>query len=672
MFNRPIKEIDAEFIAEEKYLESIQRLVREACATAGMSRKMISSVLLAIEESATNIIRHAYLYEKGILRLRIVIYKKLVSFSLIDNGRSFDPSGAGQLNLERLVESGRKGGLGFYMIQKIMDRVEYISSSGFNELRMIKRLDTASPDTPPLVGRLFSLRVKFSVWTFLIVSFIIAVAFWFVNQRTVAGVYKHLDQTVEALAKSVAEQAKGYLINRRSDVEFDELIVSYSNSNPLLKVIVLVDSNNTVLAHSEDIRNIRKAYRYPEEIDTSLIDQPQFYSIGGVDLRYLITRMQARERRLGTVHMTYSDETYLAQMGEARRATLILTTVLLLIGIGGIYLLSNYFVRPIVKITERVRRFSQGDVDTEIPLEGADEFFEIAGALNDMMTRLSRDRRNVIERERMAKEIEVASQIQKALLPAELPEIPSLDVHTFYRAAAHVGGDLYDVFDIGARRYAMVVADVSGKGVPASMVMSMLRTAFRIEAARYGSARETLIAVNDYLVKNTPPGMFITVMTAVYDAATRKLGVVSAGHTPMLLHSAETGTISFLNPRGMPLGVPVSPGWSFGDGLDETTIDLHHGDSFILYTDGVTEAVNREGKQYGFERFRKFFQASVINESTRSSEALSEALVNEIDDYCGVGKQSDDITFIVGRLDLNGEDLAGNLGDEGAAELPRE
>ncbi|MBI5265946.1 MAG: SpoIIE family protein phosphatase, partial [candidate division Zixibacteria bacterium] len=585
MFNRPIKEISAEFIAEEKYLESIQRVVRESCATAGMARKTMTAVLLATEEAATNIIRHAYLYEKGSLRLRIVIYKKLVAFSLIDTGRSFDPSGAGQLNLDRLVESGRKGGLGFYMIQKIMDRVEYISSAGFNELRMIKRLDKSSPDEAPILGRLFTLRVKFSVWTFLIVSVIIAVAFWYVNNRTTLGVYKHLDETVAALSKTIAEQAKGYLINRRSDVEFDELIVSYGKSNPVLKVIVLTDTSGMILAHSEDIRNIRKPYSFPDGLDSTRLDVPQGLSVQGVNLRYVVTPIRVGERRLGAVHATYSDEAIHAQLREARRDTLLLTGALLLIGIAGIYLLSNYFVNPIVKITRRVRRFSLGDMESEMPLEGADEFFEIASALNDMMTRLSRDRRNVIERERMAKEIEFASQIQKTLLPAELPGIPGLDVSAFYRAASLVGGDLYDVFDIGAGRYAMVVADVSGKGVPASLVMSMLRTVLRIEAARFESAKETLVAVNDYLVRNTPPGMFITVMTAVYDAATNRLSVVSAGHTPMLLYSAVEGKVTFINPRGMPLGVPVTPGWSFEDGLDETTVVLNPGDSFLLYTD---------------------------------------------------------------------------------------
>ena len=88
MFRRPVKEIDAEFLAEEKYLDSIRRVIKESCAAAGMARKDTAAVLLAIEEGATNIIRHAYLYERGVLRLRVVIYQKLMAFSLeFDNIR---------------------------------------------------------------------------------------------------------------------------------------------------------------------------------------------------------------------------------------------------------------------------------------------------------------------------------------------------------------------------------------------------------------------------------------------------------------------------------------------------------------------------------------------------------------------------------------------------------
>ena len=110
MFRRPIKEINAEFPAEDRYLDSIRRVVKESCTSVGMPRKDVSAVLLAIEEGATNVIRHAYLYEKGILRLRIVLYDKFAAFSLIDTGRSFEPNSTGSIDLERLVESGRKGG----------------------------------------------------------------------------------------------------------------------------------------------------------------------------------------------------------------------------------------------------------------------------------------------------------------------------------------------------------------------------------------------------------------------------------------------------------------------------------------------------------------------------------------------------------------------------------
>ncbi|PWB68878.1 hypothetical protein C3F09_10865, partial [candidate division GN15 bacterium] len=214
MFQRPIKEINAEFIAEEKYLDSIRRVVKESCSTAGMSTKDTSAVLLAIEEGATNIIRHAYLYEKGTLRLRIVIYRKLLAFSLFDTGRSFEPQGNGKLDLERLVDSGRKGGLGFYMIQKIMDSVEYLSSPEFNELRMIKRISRAPSEAGPLLQRMSTLRMKFSIWTFFIVALIVGTAFYYINSRSTIEIQRHLDDTVAALGKTIAGQAAGYIINR--------------------------------------------------------------------------------------------------------------------------------------------------------------------------------------------------------------------------------------------------------------------------------------------------------------------------------------------------------------------------------------------------------------------------------------------------------------------------
>jgi len=602
MFHHPIKEIDAEFIAEEKYLDSIQRTVKESCVAASIPQKEITSILLAIEEGATNIIRHAYLYEKGVFRLRIVIYKKMIVFSLIDFGRSFRPSGVGNLDLQNLVESGRKGGLGFYMIQKIMDSVEYISTAGFNELRMIKRINPSPSVGRSFLRRMFTLRVKFSFWTFFIMLIIIGTSIYYFDYQTSRRIYAHKNETIRALAKTIADQATGYFINSRTDVEFDDMIVSYRRANPELKLIVLTNANGVIRAHSSDIQKIRKIYKVPKGIDGKKFNVIQPIKIGNESLNYLIVPIKTGNNLLGAVHIIYSTADIYNELTAARKRIFVLTVVLIMFGILGIYLLSDYFVKPILKITHRVRRFTSGDLEAELPLEGAEEFFEISRAFNQMMTRLSQDQKNIIEKERMAKEIEVASEIQKTLLPHQFPIIPKLQVDAFYRAASIVGGDLYDIFKIDENHYCFVVADVSGKGVPASLVMSMLRTVIQIYSFNITSAKDIMIKVNNYLKNNTPPGMFVTVFLVIYNVSERAINFVSAGHNPMLYYHCGKKEISKINPKGMPLGLPVAKESAFENSLEEVTLTLENGDLFFIFTDGVTEAIDREGHRFGIKR----------------------------------------------------------------------
>lgn len=671
MFRKPVKEINAEFIAEEKYLDSIQRTVKESCVAAGMAKKETAAVLLAIEEAATNVIRHAYLYEKGIIRLRVVIYKKMAVFSLIDFGRSFQPDEGRTLDLAKLVETGRKGGLGFYMIQKIMDSVEYISTAGFNELRMFKRIGETSAGGRPILRRMFSLRVKFSVWTFIIVSVIIAASIYYFDHRISNQMYEHKHETILALGKTIADQAAGYLINRRSDVEFDQLTVSYKRANPELVKIVITDEANIIRAHSDDILNIRKEYQPEKNVNEIMYNLPQTMTHKDSVYNYFVTPILSGDRQLGKIHITYSTATIKAQLTEARIRFLGLTLILLMFGILGIYLLSNYFVTPILKITHRIRRFTTGDLETELPLEGAEEFFEISKALNQMMTRLSQDRKNLIEREKMAKEIELASEIQKTLMPAELPTVPGLEVESFYRAASMVGGDLYDIFRVDDNRYCLAVADVSGKGIPASLVTSMLRTVIQISAMTAGSAKETMLRVNDYVINNLPSGMFVTICLMFYSVAEKSLQIVSAGHNPLLFYSAGSRKVLKYNPKGIPLGVPVAGSRQFVDILEQLDVGLKAGDMFLVYTDGITEAADREGNQFGLEKLKKTFSECVEKHKDDKVDKISDVIINAVDDFCGFVKPQDDITYIVGRLGGESEEKDQNQAVENKPDIEK-
>ena len=649
MFRRAIKEINAAYAADFSQLDEMKRVVKENCLAADYSSRDIHALQLVVEEVATNIIRHSYKFENGKISLKLVIFKNKLILSLTDFGRSFKPDFAGTIDLKRLIDTGRKGGLGFYMVQKIMDSVEYISTTSHNEMRMVKRLKP-EPERISSFGRMMPLRAKFSVATFIILAAIVGVSYYFINHQTTRQVYTNLSDKVAALGTTIADQTAGYMLNSRSDVEFDELIVSYLRANPELKLIVITDTNNIVLAHSEDIRNIRKSFNPPESMTNGKIVTKERPLKHSADLNYVSMPVKAGQNRLGTVHVTFSTAEVARQLENARVSIVRLTMVLLLFGMLGIYLLSNYFVDPIARITRRVKRFTSGESESELPLEGAEEFFEISRAFNQMITRINQDRKTAIDQERVAKEIEVASQIQKALLPKKLPELPGLELDAYYKSASQVGGDLYDVMEVGENKYCIVVADVSGKGVPASMVMSMLRTVLRIYAQGQTSAKRVLLKTNAYLKDNIPPGIFITAFVMLYDADKEIMTAVSAGHNPMLYRSRKNAKTERINPGGMPLGMPGKSEDDFAGSLKEVKLEIENGDTFLLYTDGVTETSDNRGVQFGIDGLLETFDGILVSLDGNSVNKLSAKIARKLKKYSGDKPFSDDITMLLGRF----------------------
>ncbi len=658
MFSRPVKEVNAAYPADFDQLDNIKTIVRENCLAAELPSRDIHALQLVVEEVASNIIRHAYKFQKGQIRLKLVIYNNVIVLSLIDTGRSFQPNFTGTIDLEKLIETGRKGGLGFYMVQKIMDSFEYISTGGYNEMRMMKRLKPAVAAIGSL-GRMVPLRAKFSLATFAILAVIIGVSYYFINHQTTQRLYSNLEDKISALGMTIADQSAGFMLNRRSDVEFDELIVSYLRANPELRLLVITDSNGFVMAHSEDIKKIRKPFLPPDELKGVSAEPQKSVLTHTPDLNYQRVQVKAGLQNIGDVHLTYTTSYIGDQLFEARVSTVRLTLVLFLFGLLGIYLLSNYFVEPIAKITRRVRRFTSGDLESELPLEGADEFFEISKAFNQMITRLNEERRGLVDRERLAKELEVASQIQKTLLPDGISSFPGLEIDSFYKAASRVGGDLYDAFDIGNGKYCIVVADVSGKGIPASMVMSMLRTVIRIYAAGGVNARDVLLKVNNYLHGNIPPGVFITLYLLLYDSNSNGVSAVSAGHNPLLLWRVGSGRIERINPSGMPLGLPETAGRSFADALEQTEFTLNPGDMFMLYTDGVTETNDENGRQFGIERLEQIITGFPQNGKLLPVKEAAQITQAALTDFAHNKDFSDDITFIFARSVAEDSDVGG-------------
>ena len=241
----------------------------------------------------------------------------------------------------------------------------------------------------------------------------------------------------------------------------------------------------------------------------------------------------------------------------------------------------------------------------------------------------------------MEREMELGREIQLGLLPKGAPEIPGWEFSVYYQPARLVGGDFYDflAFADAPDRLGLVVADVVGKGVPAALFMALGGTVIRTMALGKESPSEVLVGANPIILKGSRSGLFLTALYAVLGASSGRLVYANAGHNRPLVQRADTGEIQELVSEGIALGaVP-------GIELEQRTIDLAPGDLLVLYTDGVTEAMDAGYRQFGMGRLREAMEAC----AGASAQEAVDSIVGELKAFAGDVQQSDDITILIAR-----------------------
>ncbi len=239
------------------------------------------------------------------------------------------------------------------------------------------------------------------------------------------------------------------------------------------------------------------------------------------------------------------------------------------------------------------------------------------------------------ERQRIEQELRVARLIQQTLLPKTLPGLPGYEVAAYYQPAREVGGDFYDFLQLPHGRLGLIVGDVSGKGVPAAIVMAITRTMLRA-AYRLGSPGEILEQVNNNLFPDIPPNMYVTCLAILLDTRTGHLQYANAGHGLPYLRHADG--VSELRATSMPLG--LMPNMSYED----KEIILKPRESVLLYSDGLVEAHDPKGEMFGFPRLR----ALIAEHGEQRS--LGDFLLEELYSFVGEGwEQEDDITLLTLR-----------------------
>ena len=238
-------------------------------------------------------------------------------------------------------------------------------------------------------------------------------------------------------------------------------------------------------------------------------------------------------------------------------------------------------------------------------------------------------------------ELDVASNTQQSILPKVFPRSDDYQVFAHMEPARNVGGDFYDVIRLEDSQVGLAIADVSDKGVPAALFMMSSRTLLKGAAIGSGDPGSALREVNELLYEENETMMFVTVLYSIYDPGTGKLTYSNGGHdAPLLVRSDGTSELLPLT-GGVALG--VAPDFEF----PSQSIQLEPGDTVVLYTDGVTEAMNGEGEQFGVGRMHEVFAAN----PPENSEQAAQTMFDAVKDFVGDTPQSDDITCLVLRRD---------------------
>ena len=245
------------------------------------------------------------------------------------------------------------------------------------------------------------------------------------------------------------------------------------------------------------------------------------------------------------------------------------------------------------------------------------------------------------QRDELVREVEMAAAVQQHLLDQHRPPAGPLDVVARTHAAKVVGGDYYDFIPLDEKRFAVVVADVSGKGLPAALIMPAVKIALRTLAERQAPIGELLGELNRIFLDNLPPASYFTLVYGVFDAAAGRLVYANAGHPPTLHLRAPHGEEAWLRTEGPAVGL-LHEDVQF----DTVEVPFGPGDVFVFYTDGITEAEDPSGDDFGRERLA----ATIRSAAGQKAEAVVSAVHDAVDAFRGPGPHGDDATVIVVRV----------------------
>jgi len=446
------------------------------------------------------------------------------------------------------------------------------------------------------------------------------------------------------------------------DIYLDSLIGDIQDEffkDPQVVFAVLCDNNGYTPTHNHifndplvgsytiDNEKSRSKRIYYDPLISQNIKNPYLFDVyqrdTGEEMWKISSPVFVKGRHWGSFRIGFSMKKTQDAINDLQLRLIIMMTILVIITVVVINRATAFMMRPLDNLQKGVKKVAHGDLSYRIEINTTSEIGDLAKAFNQMTSDLNQYivnlQKTTATKERIQSELNLGKDIQRRMLPHVFPPFPhrkEFDVFAIMEPAKEVAGDFFDFFFIDEDHFCFIISDVSGKGVPSALFMVITKTLLNAEAKRGYTIEELIYNVNNSLVKNNDTAMFATLFCAILNVKTGELKMVNAGHNPPAIGNENSGF------RFMSMNQNIALGVMDDFVFKSETINLCQGDKILLYTDGITEAFNKDGEAFSEARLMDV----ISDNNSLESLPLVQKIQHEIKKFTLDTEQSDDITIL--------------------------
>jgi serine phosphatase RsbU (regulator of sigma subunit) len=488
-----------------------------------------------------------------------------------------------------------------------------------------------------------SIRLEFTLYVSVIILVLMVVTGYVISSRYIRTVTADVVERILAQARSYSGPAGKMIISGEEPdmLSLHNMCKRIEGDNPGVFWAGVTGQDGAFLAHT-DIKQVVAGGRWKpvttDQFPEMLRTGEGFAVIG--DTVYASVKIEESGIELGGLVVAASSN----PIGRARRSSLLavasVTAAMIGLGIPVTILILRSKLRPIGMITEYLKKTDLDRIAIEVPYSSDNEFGFLAETLRVMGSKLALAQKDIIEKERMSRDLEIAREIQASILPRVYPKGSAFELAGAYRSALEVGGDYYDFIECEEGKIGILIADVSGKSLPGMLVMLLTRDIVKRLARSFDDPAALLAAVNTEVLGSIKKGMFITMFFGILDTKSGNLRFASAGHNPVVVLRKGRDVPDLIKTKGFPLGM-VGPEL-YAQRIENGQVRLGPGDWALLYTDGINEAQDSNGREFGMARFMDL----MVGGRDLSSQGLVAKILEGHADFVRPAPQFDDITLI--------------------------